>query len=136
MKAKLPKNDIRNAKNLAHDKETVRQDAVITLYKGELREAATVHWYMGRSRSASRVYCSVWIYTTNGQLCTGHGHADGYGYHKESAAFAAALDSAGVGLLTDDGKRAHIGGAGDTAIRKALEAITRAAGYRGKMIIV
>jgi len=136
MKVKMPKTETFNARNLTGEKETICRRTVVALHKGELRNAVAVRWHTGRSQSASTVYCSVWIHAANGQSVSGHGRAGGCGYHKESAAFEAALDSAGVGLLTDDGRVAHIGGRGELAIREALEAITRAAGYRGKMIIV
>ena len=53
--------------------------------------------------------------------CSGHGKAGGYGYHKESAALQEAIESAGIKL------RSPIDGAGDSAVRGAMEAINRAA---------
>lgn len=77
---------------------------------------------------------------------SGHGKAGGYGYHKESAAIAKALDSAGVELYgtaytgredVDYTKRCYINGVGQSAVKGALFAIAHALGYpEDKCIIV
>lgn len=101
------------------------------------------------------VYCALWVRSIKAEKkpaeweytsTAGNGTARGYGYHKESAAVADAITSAGI-LLTgspyghpsnDDTpeqtrallkKPAHIGGCGDGSIRCALLAIAYAAGY-------
>ena len=53
----------------------------------------------------------------------------GYGYHKESAAIAAAIESAGISLDTD------ISGVGDGAIKEALSAIANALGFERLLIV-
>jgi len=129
MKAALPLVQTSNAKNLGREKETVRRDVVVALSKGELTDTIDARWYMGRSSQASVVYCSIWVKGKN-QYFSGHGNASGYGYHKESAAFQAALDSAGIELSKS------VAGVGDSAISNAYRAVARALGYRGKLIIV
>jgi len=130
MKATI-KNPQENGRNHGHNKETVSEKNVVALYKGELFNPITVRWYMGRSNSASVVFCSIWCHSRHkGLHCAGNGSAGGYGYHKESAALGDALRSAGIELDRS------ISGAGDTAISGALEAITKALGYTGKILII
>lgn len=131
-------------------KETVNQLQVVTLQKGEILPICRAEFYMGRSASASVVYCNVWAYMKDGNLPTisGHGSAGGYGYHKESAALADALKSAGVELFgspydspdkterPDLKRRAYIGGCGSSAMESALVALARACGYRGKVKVL
>lgn len=117
---------VRNGKNLANGKETIRRTIVVAKRGPEWSVPIDVRWYMGRSNHASVVYCTVWL----GQN-SGTGKAGGYGYHKESAAFGDALGSAGV-TLTRAGREANheIHGVGDSAIRSALEAIMRELGWK------
>jgi hypothetical protein len=133
-----------NARNMGRDKETVRTLTALVSSGGEICDPVEARFYMGRSASASVVYCSIWIRgrKNNGMWNSGHGSAGGYGYHKESAALQEALDSAGVSLFGpvyygDRDKRhrrpANIGGVGDSAMRDALVAVTRALGYCGKV---
>lgn len=133
MKVKFNKSHCSNAKNLSVDKETTHRLDVVVSTSGGLHQPISVRFYMGRSRNASTVYCSVWIHGRNydsGPYVSGYGSAGGYGYCKSSAAFEAALTDAGVELSQP------IGGHGMSAVRGALEAITRKLGYRGKMTIV
>lgn len=96
MKAKLLKPDQSEGRNYGGDKELINAISVVGTYKGTLREVVTVRCYKGRSSSAT-VYASIWA---RGSLqCSGHGSAGGYGYHKESAAIAYAITSAGIGLF-------------------------------------
>lgn len=158
MIAKFTKTECSNARNMGQEKETIQTLNLIGIKKGEFKELATVRFYMGRSASASVVYCSLWV---NGKDKKGHeiyvsgrGNAGGYGYHKSSAAMQEALDSAGIelygnayvpgrekekryGLQTkkvDFKKRAHINGVGDTAIEDAIMAIGEALGYTRKSL--
>ena len=57
------------------------------------------------------------------------GKAGGYGYHKESAAIAEAIESAGIALDTD------ISGVGNSAILDALTAIANALGFERVLIV-
>lgn len=75
-------------------------------------------------RPGSTCVAVVCVWIKGGGFREGKGTAGGGGYDKESAAIAAALDAAGVSLSKP------IGGRGSTAVDGALEAVTRAAGYR------
>jgi len=100
--------------------------------------------YMGKSSSASTVYCSLWIGSPT-FASSGRGSAGGYGYHKQSAAVGSAITSAGIELFGSPyghpvngdtpaqtrkrlKNRAHIGGCGSESIECALAAIAYAAG--------
>lgn len=143
LKAKIAKS-VENARQ-PDNKELVDAYSLVTVYKGAPKEVITARFYMGRSRTASTVYCCVWI---RGRDCwnSGAGSAGGYGYCKISQAFESALHAAGVELYgtpyanhgekIDFKKRAYIGGTGTTSIERAMEAIAIACGYRGKTIIV
>jgi len=122
-------NPQRNGRNHADKKETVRTLKLVAYSKGELHNPITIRWYMGRSNSASTVYCSIWCHNKHVD-CAGNGSASGWGYHKESAALGYAIQNAGIKLDKS------IDGVGDSAIREAVEAIAKMMGYRGKMIIV
>lgn len=151
-----------NGRNYGNEKELVGAYSVMGKINGELREVVVARAYMGRSRSASTVYASIWVHGADIHAA-GHGSAGGYGYHKESAAFAEAITSAGIELYGSPyspsrwnyeekreytakelaamarkaaKQRAHIGGVGDSAMRSAFEAIARAAGAKGKLVIV
>jgi hypothetical protein len=119
-----------NAKNLGGNKETVDRYLSIAKLKtapdGNFMTVIDARFYMGRSSSASVVYCSVWI-NCYGYTTSGHGSAGGYGYDKISAALGEALESAGVVL------NRSINGSGQT--REALEAITEALGYKDFTVI-
>ena len=129
MKAILPTTDHQNAKNYGGDKETISKHRVVVCTKTGPVCPVDCRVYMGRSSSASKVYASIWVYSDAVSI-SGMGSAGGGGYHKESAAIDEAIKSAGIKLS----KSIH--GVGDSAVREALTAITRALGYRGKLIIV
>lgn len=117
MNTTLPTTYIANAKNYGGTKETTDTYLVIN---DKLEEVATLRIYAGRrSYGAGPVYASIWVHG----VCSGTGSASGYGYHKASAAADAAIRSAGIDLGWD------ISGAGEGAIRGALEDIARAAGH-------
>ena len=112
-----------NGRNYAGEKELSGLVRVVAYNaQGAFREPVAINFYTGRSSSASRVYCSIWI-RAEGIECSGRGHAGGGGYHKPSAALAAALDSAHVELSQD------IDGRGSNATRDAAVAIARALGF-------
>jgi len=128
--AKLPEKESSNAKNYGNGKETISTYNIVVLNKKDktmpMKDLITCRFYMGRSRSASVVYCSVWVHH---EKCytSGTGNAGGYGYHKESAALDEALRSAGVKLSRS------INGTGET--EEALKAVAAACGFR-KMLVV
>lgn len=123
--------------NARHTKgETISKITLIAYYPDDERspfhEVVTAYFLMGRSSSASVVTCSLWVHgKQNGQYfeTSGQGKAGGYGYHKDSAALADAIDSAGIKLDRS------ISGVGSEAMREALLAIGTALGY-DKMHIV
>jgi hypothetical protein len=144
MKAKI-KNPQDNGRNYGGEKELINAYSVVAVHKGRPVEAVTARAYMGRSRNASVVYASIWCRPAdrNAAWAAGHGSAGGYGYHKESAAFDDAIMSAGIDLYGDvygredkPTKRASIAGVGESAMRDAFEAIARALGYRGQLVMV
>jgi hypothetical protein len=113
----------RHGRNLGNEKETVQTLTLVCAGNGSdsplvLSTPIIARWYMSRrGDGASPVYCSVWINDGDGVDASGYGSARGYGYHKISAALAAALASAGVYLAHD------FGGAGSQAMRAALHAV-------------
>jgi len=147
------------------NKETVNVLNVVGTHKGEVINPVTARFYMGRSSSASVVYCNLWVHGphssnlhTSGRGSAGGGgyhkeSAGGGGYHKESAALQEAITSAGIELYGSaywpprKGEAAknerpakknicHIGGVGSSAMETALLAIARAAGFRGKLKVI
>ena len=131
MKATLPTTVAHNGGQ--YDKLCTRTIHAIANRNGTPTELVTVRFY----GTGSTVWCSVWVAqyrngtsTSCNDMYSGRGNAKGYGYHKDSAALSAALDSAGITLSED------IDGRGDGTMRDALTAIVRATGCRGKVLIV
>ncbi len=114
-------------KNYTGEKETVNSYNVVAVVKGRPVDVITCRIYMGRSRSSSIVYATVWLHGKE-YHASGSGQAGGYGYNKESAAVDTALAMAGVKLSRS------IHGTGET--REALEATARALGYRGQLLTI
>lgn len=141
MKAKITKH-ASNARNYYGEKELVGHYSVVANSPNGPIEIVTARAWMGRSRNASTVYASIWVKSKSGDWTSGTGKAGGYGYHKESAAFQEAIDSAGIELFGDvygrekTNKHADISGVGTSAMHDAFLAIARAAGYRGKLSII
>ena len=129
--ATLPSALRSNGKNLSPQKELVSAMSAIAVINGKMREVVVARWYMARkSDGASPVYASIWAYGA-GFAISGYGRAKGYGYHKVSAALSSAIDSAGI-VLSE-----RIGGLGDGASQRALEAIARAiAGDAAEILII
>ena len=120
---------ISNAKNFGHNKETVNTYDLVVIDEKQLRNIITVRFYMGRSRSASSVICSLWV-NGNGYHVSGSGSAGGYGYDKQSASFYDASKKAGI---------KYKGFVGQVEVDSAMIAIGKAMGYTmtdGKYIIV
>lgn len=114
---------------------------VVRMPSGELREVVTVKCYMGGSASASVVYAVMWVRCKDGEWTSGSGSAGGYGYHKESAAIADAVRSAGIELKdldrTDRKDRwFDFGGTGESYYPQVFDAIARAAGHHGRTLLV
>lgn len=114
---------------------------VVRLPSGELREVVTARCYMGRSASASVVHAVIWVRCADGEWTSGSGSAGGYGYHKESAALADAVKSAGIELKDLDrtdrpDRRFDFAGTGESYYPQVFESIARAAGYRGRTLFL
>ena len=123
MDAKFTKTECQNARNMADKKETVARMTLIAHKGGKFTEPVVVRWYMSRSGDgASPVYCSMWVRHSPYHV-SGHGVARGGGYHKPSAAFQKACDSAGIELSQP------VDGRGDGAVREALFAIGQVLGF-------
>lgn len=124
-----------NARHLGGDKEQTDSRTLVVCVDGEIAEAVKLRCWMGRSRSASVVHASVWFRAPDGDSYrTGRGQAGGHGYCKHSAASEAALDAAGVYIMTrpEDGEEprfADIGGAGMDAVEAGLLAAAVAMGW-------
>jgi hypothetical protein len=129
-----------NAKRPDNKEIVSAYSLVVRLPSGELREVIIVKCYMGRSASASVVHAVLWVKCADGHWTSGSGHAGGYGYHKESAAIAQAISSAGIELKdTENDRKDHwfdFSGTGTYYYPQVFEAIVRAAGYRGRTLIV
>ena len=144
MRAALPAEAVSNAVNYSGEKERVSSYTVVGKLGGALRSVVEARFYMGRSASASTVYCSLWV--SGERYCSGTGKAGGWGYHKARAALAQAITSAGIALTganyshhegrVNFKKPAYISGCGTGSMETALKAIARAAGLRGQLLIV
>ena len=87
----------------------------------EIFDIAEVRFYFLGRDGMSPVYCAFWVHNDN--HTSGGGKASGCGYHKESAAFEFAANSAGVYFSEP------VSGVGSLQIEKALLAIGEAQGY-------
>lgn len=133
-------------KENARQPDTPRNSSytLVVRHKGELREAVSVvTYYNPRGSGMQPVRACIWVRPAdyNGPWRSGKGSASGCGYHKESAAIADAVSSAGITLYgrapwarerqRGDSRRVFdFGGTGSSGYREVFEAIARAAGYR------
>lgn len=121
-----------NARNLDGDKKrtnTLYAVAPTSPSDPTPRIYVEARFWMGRSRTASTVYCSIWV-RAPGLHASGYGTTGGYGYHKESAALAYALRSAGITLSES------IIAAGERAVEDALRAVAIAAGAPAEHVAI
>ena len=123
--------------DISHNATTMIRNSPYVSY---LQDIVDCRLYMGRSSTASTVYCNIWVHGLKFGGGTIHGAASGkaggYGYDKKSAAVGSALDNLGINLYQDDGiKPVSINGVGDTAIREALLAVAVALGYSADTLI-
>ena len=129
-----------NAKRPDNKELVSAYSLVVRLPSGELREVITVKCYMSRSASASVIHAVLWVKCADGHWTSGSGHAGGYGYHKESAAIAEAIKSAGIELQDlENDRKDHwfdLSGTGGSYYPQVFEAIARAAGYRGRTLFI
>lgn len=130
MKATLPAADTFNGKNLHGDKPMTLAIIIVDRETGHEPVRAIV-WH---SQSKGSNYATIWArgkrHGAFARSCAGHGRATGWGYHRPSAALAAALDSAGIKLDAD------IDGSGEGAMRDACIAVAVALGYDAAHLVV
>lgn len=113
--------------NINHRKENNFYGAysIIVNDNGELNEILSCRVYGTNAMN----YSCVWLHDRKNNIyASGSGKAGGYGYHRESAAVAEALNKAGIELDND------ISGRGDSAIESALTAIAKHLGYTQYLI--
>jgi len=149
MQAILPTQAVSNAKQY-DSKEIIKHYHAVGTFQGVLGEFVDCRLYMSRSRDgASPVYCSIWVrgkpvksttythgiqdYLTLNLHTSGRGQANGYGYHKASAAVSAAIKSTGIKIVDDNGKEIEL--SGDSLIVDALTAIAKACGAENVLVV-
>lgn len=122
--------------------------SLIAMRNGELKDVITVRTYYASAGTGMQpVRACVWVNPADGsEWRSGRGSAGGCGYHKESAAIAAAVSACGISLHGSlynyrnepvDMKRSiDFGGTGSSGYADVFKAIARAAGYRGRMLWV
>lgn len=128
MKAELTNKNGHGIFNTKHRKENnfYQQITASTIEKGELIESVILRYYY----TGSRNYAAIWIRAAKGAyMLSGTGYASGYGYDRESAAAAEAIQAAGVVLSK------NISGAGRNAVEDALIAIAKKATGKRKIFI-
>ena len=115
-----------NAQNIsnqalnARDKQAlIQQITILAIVDGAIKELTQCRLYMSNSRNASRITALLWVH--GNKYACGSGHADGYGYHKQSAAVESAINAAGFELSEP------IGGRGEQAMVDGLKAVVLAA---------
>ena len=91
-----------------------------TYRKNELHSVVTLRIY----GTSAMNYACIWVNSQRKDIhCNGSGSAGGYGYHRPSAAAQVAINNAGFDLSQP------IDGVGDSAMRDAVLALAKAAGY-------
>ena len=101
-----------------------QERTVFTIKNGRIKDIMTAKFYA----TGAKHYCCFWL--TCGNWNSGGGNAGGYGYHRGSAAFEAALNDAGITLSKS------ISGAGESAMDEAMRAIALELGYEDVYINV
>ena len=114
MKANLPEKSVSNAKYV-FTRERCKTSYGVVSHQNAVKQAVKVEWYTEPSRVATVVYCNIWV----GDDCSGEGGAGG-GQCKFSAAFSAALRSAGIELDEE------VAGRGLRRVEEAIKAISLA----------
>jgi hypothetical protein len=79
--------------------------------------------------NGTRKYCCLWLKDKkNNNYCSAGNYAGGYGYHKQSSAFALALSKIGIDAVNLDS-------AGKEAMLQAVKAILKKQGYKKVYIV-
>lgn len=108
-------------------KERIESRELIAFKDSEFKSLITARWYMGKSNTASKVYCALWVKIPNADwgsdFANGVGDAGGYGYCKQSSAYSAALSKAGI--KCSEG----ISGRGMSTVEDSMMALAKSLGY-------
>lgn len=103
------------------DNHFYQELAVIANLKGNICTPVILRYY----GTGAVNYACLWINDNyHSTWCSGSGSAGGYGYNRESAAAAEAIETAGFTLDQ------NISGVGETAVKEALTAIAAKLGYK------
>jgi len=113
------------AKNFNRDK--MLTTAIVATDKTTGRKIVDCRVYIGKSSSATMMYCSIWIYGE--RVYNGLGKAGGGGYHKASAAMYEALHNAGWAVSEP------ISGCGDASMHDAAVAVAQAVAGHDDIIL-
>lgn len=121
-----PKESFKNFNN----KECITRRELIAFVDGKFQSLITARWYMGKSASASVIYCQAWFSRlANGcESAAGAGSAGGGGYCKESAAYHDAASKAGIKFDKD------ISGRGMSVVEDSMIAYGKFLGYENLYI--
>lgn len=114
---------ITSAAAKARDTQAFQSEITVLGFEADhatLRPLVTARLYAPLRPGSSTTTASVWVFMSDRNVC-GSGKTSGYGYHRPSAALAAAIHNAGISLSQD------ISGSGDDAMGKAIMAIARMA---------
>lgn len=103
-------------------KERIESRELIAFKDGEFKSLVTARWYMGKSSTASKVYCALWVKTPDA-WANGVGDAGGYGYCKQSSAYSEALSKAGI--KCSEG----ISGRGMSTVEESMMALAKGLGF-------
>jgi hypothetical protein len=79
-------------------KETIANLNAFVIEDGKIERICDARFYMGRSSSASVVYCNTWFFPKDQSQPTlsGSGQASGWGYDKKSHALCYAMTDAQI----------------------------------------
>lgn len=124
-----------NAKNYDDKVLTSVWSAVGADKFGNLRDVATLKFYVPKSTTAApHIFANLHVHsgliTTNGSA-----HARGFGEHLTPKCLETLAESAGMGVRDDDGEDYWDFGYGDSEIESFMSAIAVACGYANFIVI-
>ena len=124
---KIKKMELKNGLNHKHRRDNgfYRTFVTCVIDKGQVRVITRTRFYA----TQNRIYCCFWLSYGN-QNASGSGFAGGAGYHKPSMAFKKAIEKAGITF------NEIIAGVGDTAIKEALNVITKRITGKRKVFLI
>lgn len=104
------------------NKEMIQEINCLVIYNRKIREVCCIRFYMGRSSSATTMYCNAWFFGKD-DTKSGSGSAGGGGYDKKSASFQEAMDKAGIQ------SNIRVSGRGMETAKEAVKAWAKKQGY-------